>query len=131
MIGGINEPPMIKRDDTIDEASNTRVVRSDDHRFCLRRARVRSAATTDAPALAVEARGGFVGENDPRIEKQGAGDRHALLLAARQQATVCFRRRGHPSDQAELRRAPAMALRRVENQPIVSTLSSGVSSSTR
>ena len=35
-------------------------------------------------ALAVEARGGFVQDQDARVGKDGAGDRHALPLAARE-----------------------------------------------
>src|SRR5205085_8410849 len=49
-------------------------------------------------ALRIEARGGFVEDEDPGVGEDGAGDRHALALAARDLHSSTKRSEEHTSE---------------------------------
>ena len=76
----------VHKDDAVgDIAGKAHLVRHDDHGHTVVR-QVAHDAQNVAHELRVERRGGLVKEHHVRVHRQGAGDGHALLLAARELA---------------------------------------------
>ena len=84
------------------------------------------AIDDELTGIAVEIAGGLVGEQQLRSGDEGAGDRHALLLAARQLAGIMGRGggRGRPSRGLAQRAAKASA--RPPSSSGIATFSSAV-----
>src|SRR5262245_36249968 len=82
-------------DPAVDEADDARATRGD-HRvvgdeeqgraaLCLQR---KHQVDDEAACLAIEVAGRLVGQQEVRLDDEGAGQRHTLLLAARQLARI-------------------------------------------
>ena len=76
----------VHKDDAVgDVAGKAHLVRHHDHSHAIT-CQVAHDAQDVANKLGVERRRGLVKEHDVRVHRQGAGDRHALLLTARELA---------------------------------------------
>ena len=94
-----------------------RVVRRDDHGRAVLGSEIREQVD-DLPARRrVEVAGRLVGEHDARLDREGACDRDALLLAARQMRGQMVRALGQPDLGEQLERAFARPTDRVRASP--------------
>src|SRR5687767_14793018 len=104
MVGSIahgDDPPVEHLGDAVAELEDARVVRDDEDAAVALEGDVLQELHDLPAGLAVEARSGLVADDEARLRDQGARDRHALLLTARElprQGSLAARETDSPED---------------------------------
>src|ERR1700674_5462588 len=92
----LRQAPVFEADDAVEPPGDGHVVRDDDEGGADRALGLDQEIHGRRRGLAVQLAGGFVGEYQPRLVHQSAGDANALPLAARQLVRELARVVGQP-----------------------------------